>query len=262
MQARRLWRRSALDMTSRRKIFGHWQSQPAALLEIARQHGSHQFLTNASGCQPYLYLSRYVAEFCVDYWQQPPEQIQILDWGCGKGQVTYLLRERGFVPISADIPDGEPSRPILEKFGLPWVALDHPYRLPFADETFHALVSFGVLEHVPDDQASLHEIRRVLRPGGVFFCFDLPRWASWIMRLAHLQGNFYHDRLYTLSGVKKLLTVAGLEIRDSWVRQVFPKNRVRYPFPAWFERLDQWLCAHTPLAYLATSLEFVAVRPR
>ena len=39
--------------------------------------------------------------------------------------------------------------------------------IPLADESVDVLVCYHVLEHVTDDAAALHEIARVLRPGGV-----------------------------------------------------------------------------------------------
>lgn len=39
-------------------------------------------------------------------------------------------------------------------------------RLPYRDEEFDALICNNVLEHVPDDQAAMRELARVLKPGG------------------------------------------------------------------------------------------------
>jgi SAM-dependent methyltransferase len=38
--------------------------------------------------------------------------------------------------------------------------------MPYGDESFDAIICNHVLQHVDDDAAALHELRRVLRPGG------------------------------------------------------------------------------------------------
>lgn len=52
----------------------------------------------------------------------------------------------------------------LERVGVD-VRLDLT-RLPWAAQSFDAVLCNHVLEHVPDDRAALRELRRVLRPGG------------------------------------------------------------------------------------------------
>ena len=41
--------------------------------------------------------------------------------------------------------------------------------LPFANESFDAIVSTDVLEHIPDAEAAVHEIKRVLKPDSKAF---------------------------------------------------------------------------------------------
>jgi ubiquinone/menaquinone biosynthesis C-methylase UbiE len=133
--------------------------------------------------------------------------------------------------------------------------------MPYDDATFDVLLSFGVLEHVPNDRASLCEIARVLKPGGLFFCFFLPTELSWTQKVARWRGNGYHDRLYSEGIVRKMLTGTGLELMDLWYRQLLPKNTVRYPSFRFFEKMDQLATEYTPLRYFATHVEFVSVKP-
>lgn len=46
--------------------------------------------------------------------------------------------------------------------------------LPFADGSFDLVLSFHVLEHIPNDAAAMRELCRVLKPGGLLIC-QVPR---------------------------------------------------------------------------------------
>jgi SAM-dependent methyltransferase len=68
------------------------------------------------------------------------------------------------------------------------VPLDPGWRvLPFAPETFDAVVASSVLEYVDDPVAVLRECRRVLRPGGVVLC-TVPDPRHPVRRLEWLLG--------------------------------------------------------------------------
>src|SRR6187431_1410213 len=94
---------------------------------------------------------------------------RLLDWGCGWGQVTALLRERGVDVHAFDYrPDeGAVGETPLERFpDIACTFSPEPVALPFDDASFDAVLSCGVLEHVQDPAGSLAELQRVLRPGG------------------------------------------------------------------------------------------------
>ena len=66
----------------------------------------------------------------------------VLDWGCGYGQMTYLLRQRGFQITSFDIgaPDATlPDIPICRDLTV--VRSQHPTPLPFEPASFDAVLS-------------------------------------------------------------------------------------------------------------------------
>ncbi len=48
--------------------------------------------------------------------------------------------------------------------------IGHGYDLPFHNGTVDLVIMQEVLEHIPDFLFLIQEIRRVLKPGGVFFC--------------------------------------------------------------------------------------------
>ena len=191
--------------------------------------------------------------------------LKVLDWGCGKGQITYLLAGHGFEVTSCDLVAEKNDSsfgqevPIIEDKGITVVPLRHPERLPFDDASFDCVVSFGVLEHVYSDQSSLRELRRTLKPGGVAFITLLPYFLSWTQALGRAFGNRYHDRLYNKGSLRKLAGDAHFELAGVWHGQLFPKNSVPIGLDPYLEPLDRFLCGFTPLKYLATNLEAVLI---
>lgn len=66
-------------------------------------------------------------------------------------------------------------------------------RLTFADGTFDLCTSTEVFEHVPDDARGFAEIRRVLRPGGMFlFTVPLSRAERTVERARIRDGRVEH----------------------------------------------------------------------
>jgi SAM-dependent methyltransferase len=243
---------------------GRMTERDAFLTSIGKAYPSHRFLTNNTQA---IYL-RYVEELhraLTDRHQRRACDISVLDWGCGKGQITYLLSKRGFTVTSCDVQCDDTDStfgqetPILEELKIPVVPLRHENQLPFDDSSFDCVVSFGVLEHVPNDAASLKEIRRVLKPGGTLFVTFLPYFLSWTQALGRLRGETYHDRLYSQSGLRKLATDAQFEVALVRFAQLFPKNSVPLRWAGVLEPLDCALCAYSPFKYFATNLEAVLI---
>jgi SAM-dependent methyltransferase len=49
--------------------------------------------------------------------------------------------------------------------------------LPFPDESFDAVLAIEVLRHLPGPKPAIHEIHRILRPGGLAIVTAAPRWS-------------------------------------------------------------------------------------
>lgn len=102
----------------------------------------------------------------------------ILDLGCGTGIATRQLTKIGRV-IGAD-----PDKIMLgaaRKYKSPKVmryVAAQADKLPFKDGTFDAVTAFSAF-HWFDDKNSVAEIRRVLKPGGIFFTANRPGVRSW-----------------------------------------------------------------------------------
>ena len=231
------------------------------LLDVAMRTATHAFLGNATqGC----YI-RMIKLLTLLYTQQGRDlsTVRVLDWGTGKGHISYLLKAAGFNVTSCDVRSSAEDNsfsqktPILEEKLINVISLDDPWILPFKDGEFDLVVSFGVLEHVSNDYESLREIRRVLTCGGMFFFSFLPYWFSWIQRLSHLRGNLYHHRLYKKKTLVHMAENAGFKVVHIWHGQLLPKNAA--PHNNVIENVDRFLTHSTPLKYFATNLEGIFI---
>jgi SAM-dependent methyltransferase len=150
----------------------------------------------------------------------------VLDLGCGAGRHAFEAFRRGGRVVAFDADAGE-----LEAVGGMLAAMreagqDPPgasarvvrgdaTAMPFADGAFDRVIAAEVLEHIPGDQRALHEIARVLRPGGVA-AVTVPSWLP--ERICWSLSDDYHNvpgghvRIYTRPELEAKLRAAGLSV--------------------------------------------------
>jgi len=93
----------------------------------------------------------------------------VLDAGCGLGQWVFYAEELGHQAIGIDIALDALRRAkewgFRQSFTAEFVLAD-VRRLPFRDDVFDCVLSFGVIEHFHGPVSILKEKRRVLNRGG------------------------------------------------------------------------------------------------
>jgi ubiquinone/menaquinone biosynthesis C-methylase UbiE len=131
-----------------------------------------------------------------------PPAARLLEIGAGEGYGAHTLASHAARVIATD---------------LSWQALRHAAaryhdvcycntpgtRLPFASETFDAAVSFQVIEHIPDADTYLHEVKRILKPGGRFILTTPNR--RWRLLPLQRPWNPYHMREYSDRQLRRTL---------------------------------------------------------
>lgn len=100
---------------------------------------------------------RHVAAYAHAARVMPPGRL--LDLGCGTGHSHRLLAPRETVGV--DLDPAALAGQERETF------VADMRDLPFPDARFDSVLSVQSIEHVPDPERVLAEVRRVLRPGGV-----------------------------------------------------------------------------------------------
>jgi SAM-dependent methyltransferase len=83
---------------------------------------------------------------------------RVLDLGCGVGHSFRELEPRETVGVDLD--------PSALNGQMRETHVADMRKLPFAEHAFHAVLAVQSLEHVPDPERVLAEVRRVLVPGG------------------------------------------------------------------------------------------------
>jgi len=107
-----------------------------------------------------------------------PTQGFVLDLGCGVGRHMVYLGERGFQIAGVDIsPSGIclTHRACADRQIALEAYVSDMNTLPWADETFDAALSISAIHHNLREGIihALNEVRRVLKPGGLFLA-DFP----------------------------------------------------------------------------------------
>jgi SAM-dependent methyltransferase len=91
--------------------------------------------------------------------------MRVLDLACGPGLVASGAAERGALPVGLDFSSAMVALARADHPGIRFEEGDAEV-LPFADESFDAVVANFGIHHVAEPNRALAEARRVLRPGG------------------------------------------------------------------------------------------------
>jgi SAM-dependent methyltransferase len=145
--------------------------------------GVHDFWNSAS-CGEDLYLPNrdkagYLAQSRRRYDLEPfipsfanaaeTRRRDVLEIGVGLGADHQLFAEAGSRLTGIDLTERaiDHVRRRFEAFGLQSdLRVANAERLPFPDQSFDLVYSWGVLHHTPDPSTAVWEVARVLRPGG------------------------------------------------------------------------------------------------
>jgi len=140
---------------------------------------------------------------------------QLLDIGCGQGELSHWARERGHYVVAID---QRPPRFKVDEF----IEADIGNRLPLEpDRKFNTILLADVLEHLPNPVEVLISAREHLAPGGRILV-SIPNAVHWSIRLLVASGRFDytnqgildrgHLRFFTLASASRLFKDAELEI--------------------------------------------------
>ena len=202
----------------------------------------------------------------------PIDTRRILVDGCGVGQYVRHLAELGYNTIGLDIDLDRVQEGA--QAGIEQLHVAAGEQLPYGDESFDAVLSHEVIEHVADDRLAAREMIRVLRPGGRVILFCPNRWYPYETHGHYWRGEYHfgntplinylpdplrnkfapHVRAYTRAGIRRLFD--GLPVHCIKHTQIYPgyDNLVkRRPALGNVLRTTTYTFEHTPLKLFGLS---------
>ena len=230
-------------------------SEMKGTVELEKEHEFGLFVEGGkvSFADYYLHLNRY--RFSTGFVQDKV----CLDIGCGSGYGSFYLARNGATKViggdkSEDAISCARNSTKARTSGAPELQVLDAACLPFADNSFGAVISFEVIEHLKNYEGLLAEIHRVLGRGGTLILSTPNRLAgpfgfrsSWNLHiheftqqelLSLVQGYFGKAEVYgqvllnrrslmlkrIRQTVGRLLEVMGLRNLEVWLGRLFFKH--------------------------------------
>lgn len=129
---------------------------------------------------------------------------KVLDSGCGSMPYKELILSNKEVTeyIGLDIASALNYEEVKADF------LWDGIQMPFENDSFEVVFSTEVLEHVPNPELYLTEVKRVLKPGGMFF-FTVP----FLMSLHEVPNDYYRYTPFALEMIFKKVGFESVSIK-------------------------------------------------
>ena len=190
----------------------------------------------------------------------------VLDMGSGTGRHVLVACQRScrVVGLDSDLESlalaGRYVN-LLDSWGVvkasATLMLGWGDQLPFADRSFDRILCTEVLEHIPDDRATIREIMRVLKPGGTV-AVSVPDQLSesifWRLSWQYRNTPWGHVHIYSRWEIASKLKDAGLRLyavrfRHAfetlyWLARIGPNDRCWKSRP-WVESFRKFLDARS-----------------
>jgi SAM-dependent methyltransferase len=190
---------------------------------------------------------------------------RVIDVGCGAGRHVFEAYRRGADVVAFDRAESELRSvdtilcAMAEAGEVPATAsakvvVGDALSLPYADETFDCVIASEILEHIPEDDAAVAELTRVLKVGGTL-AISVPRWlperVCWFLSDEYHSNEGGHVRIYRASQLRDKIISGGMELTHShhahalhspfwWLKCAVGVSNTDHPAVAAYHKLLVW----------------------
>lgn len=198
------------------------------------------------------------------------QQSTILEVGCAAGTQSIAFRKKGYenafgLDINPDVLEMAKSNAAQHNFPETMFKLGDANKMPFDDGEFDMICSIGVMEHLPDLNASLLDQKRVTKKGGWVimavpnaYC---PWWTTikkWRAKLSKKEHFSYPNMFRTFTpgeGVRAMEQAGLMDIKWQVADSVLPQCPDSL---AWLNIVLEKLVSHIPLLKNTQAMLYVS----
>ncbi len=196
-------------------------------------------VTDSKNSSDYLKLSKWHNEAFLAFNDVSGKKV--LEVGCGKGDFSLYLAEKGATIIGTDFSETAieiaTAKGKLYKSSATFLEMD-AQMICFEDAFFDIIYSCECLEHIPDPTKALKEFQRVLKSGGIAIITTenysnamIFLWLkSWITKTPFNSGEKIQpiENFFVFWRVKKMMNNAGFVVKKitgwHYVFLILPRN--------------------------------------
>ena len=146
----------------------------------------------------------------------------VVDAACGAGEGSFLFAKSNAKMVEAfDIEESSIAE-AKSKFNLPNLSFNigNCLKLPLGDGFADLYISLETIEHINEDKLFLDEVKRVLKPGGIFICSTPNRTITNPgTSMKDNPRNPFHIREYSKEDLNELLEAKFADV------EIFGLNR-------------------------------------
>ena len=189
---------------------------------------------------------------------------RVLDIGCGQGRHSWqACKECDCLVCALDIEEADLKKAdnmlcLMDQQGESkgkWLVVRGEIQsLPFEDATFDKIICSEVMEHIPDDQQGIKEMRRVLKDDGIL-AISVPTYLQeticWKLSRDYHHKPGGHIRIYKASELVSKLRQNSMDVYAVrrkhalhsfyWIsRCIFGIDNEKAKIPALYHRFLVW----------------------
>ena len=144
-----------------------------------------------------------------------PRDIRILELGAGGGFFAEELNRRGFTNLTLSDFTATTLAALRERLPDARLVGADGAQLPFGDGSFDVVISTDVIEHIPEAEAHISQVARVLAPAGRYYVKTPNRpLAEAFYRLRGMHdAYFWHPSMFSAGELRDAFARHGLGTR-------------------------------------------------